>query len=161
MENCRLVLAVYCEFFLLSYTNTLPMFLPPPSVRFQHLTCWTMGRWPCVQPLPRASQDATQWCSTSPDWKLGSPELSLPQSLVPFSTFCSFKALFFKDVSPPMPIPSLLSHTTFHSLLCRPYSQTSSRHQVLHTHGCIMARRSWGKPAPLRTPHVLTSFPPT
>lgn len=40
-------------------------------------------------------------------------------SLFLFSTFCSFKPLFFKD-SPPHTVSflSLVLHTTFHSLLC-------------------------------------------
>lgn len=79
MENCRLVLAVYCEFFLLSCINALPMSSPPPSARFQHLTAgqWGRGRaWTFATGQPGCCTGMRP----SPDWKLDSPELPLLQA---------------------------------------------------------------------------------
>lgn len=121
MENCRLVLAVYCEFFLLSYLNIPLMFVPPPSVQFQHLTRWTMGRWPYAKPLPLANQDTTvmrlmPWPKTSKSWALFTPD----KVWFPSAHFVASKLYFWRR--PPQPFPFL---PFFYTPLSAAYSAVS------------------------------------
>lgn len=102
VENCRLVLAVYCEFFLLSSINTLPMFLPSPSVQFQHLTCWTVG----LMVTGRALAIGQPRCYTVMllvHWQEdagNSQALFTPDNLTLLHILYSFKALFLKKCPP-------------------------------------------------------------
>lgn len=86
--------------------------------------------------------------------------LSSRRCLVPFSTFCSFNELFWKDTPTNMiSFRSLLLHTTSHSLLCCLLSHTSSGNQARHSHGDVMTHRWWVKPTLPFSLHVLSSFP--
>lgn len=67
------------ESFLLSHINTLPLPVPPPSdSRISPAGQWAVAELRTFAPgQPRT----TRCCSSSPDWKLGSPELFTPDEV--------------------------------------------------------------------------------
>lgn len=115
------------------------MFLPPPS-QSGHLSDDGAVAVP-RSPLPLAGQDATRWCSSSPDWKprVFLSSLDSRPSLFPFTHFVAWKHYFLRTFLTLPPHKQFPFHP-FCTPLCRAnwtvfWHPLSSRCCVRRNHG--------------------------